>query len=161
MLVNCNFVSNSIIMKQVLLVFSIMFSTFSFSQAYKTAVGLKGGYPGYGSLNVKHYFSGPNAIEASLGGGANYLWLQGLYEINKTLPTDGLNWYLGVGPNVGLGNISNNSGFYFSGVGVIGIEYTFQDLPIDLALDTGPVLSIVPSIGFYWGGGIAVRYTLK
>ena len=148
-------------MKKVLLVLSVFLSTLSFSQSYKTAIGVKGGYPGYGSLNAKHYFTGSSAIEASIGGGANFLWLQGLYEINQALPTDGLNWYLGVGPNVGLGNLTNNSGVYFSGSGVIGIEYTFQDLPINLALDTGPVIEIIPTLGFNWSGGIAVRYTLK
>jgi hypothetical protein len=148
-------------MKKVLLVLSIFLSTLSFSQSYKTAIGVKGGYPGYGSLNAKHYFSGSSAVEASIGGGSNFLWLQGLYEINQALPTDGLNWYLGVGPSIELGNTNNNSGLILSATGVIGIEYTFQDLPINIALDTGPNLKIIPALGFDWRGAIAIRYTLK
>ena len=68
----------------VLLVF-ITVSTFSYSQNYKTAIGIKGGYPGYGSLNGKHFLNSKTAIEGSIGGGTNTLWLQGLYELNFSL----------------------------------------------------------------------------
>jgi hypothetical protein len=150
-------------MRRLVLLTFVFVSTISFSQSYKTAVGLKGGYPGFGSLNVKHYISGSNAIEGSIGGSANFLWLQGLYEINKSLPTDGLNWYVGVGPSIGFANTNNNTsdGLFLMGTGLIGIEYTFQDLPINIALDSGPSIEVVPSFGFQWGGGFAIRYTLK
>ncbi len=150
-------------MRRIVFLAFIIASTSSFAQSYKTAVGLKGGYPGYGSLNVKHYISQSNAIEGSIGGSANFLWLQGVYEINKSLPTDGLNWYFGVGPSLGFANSNNNTtnGLFIMGTGLIGIEYTFQDLPINIALDTGPSIQIVPGFNFQWGGGFAVRYTLK
>lgn len=150
-------------MKKTLFLTVILISTFTFSQSYKTAIGLKGGYPGFGSLNAKHYLNGSHAIEASVGGNANFLWLQGIYEVNKSLPTDGMNWYLGIGPSIGIANTNNNTtnGLYLMGTGLIGIEYTFQDLPINISLDTGPSIQIIPNIGFEWGGGLAVRYTLK
>lgn len=150
-------------MKKILFFAVILISTLTFSQSYKTAIGFKGGYPGFGSLNAKHYLKASHAIEASIGGNANFLWLQGIYEINKSLPTSGMNWYLGIGPSLGIANTMNNTtdGLYLMGTGLIGIEYTFQDLPINIALDTGPNLQFIPNIGLRWGGGLAVRYTLK
>lgn len=143
--------------------FVFIIGSFVSAQGYKTAVGFKGGYPGYGSISVKHYLNSINAIEANLGAGLNGLTVQGLYEWNHALPTSGLNWYLGVGPNIGLlSNKSiNGSTFYLSGSGLIGIEYVFENLPLDLALDAGPIIQVIPSFGLGWGGGIAVRYTLK
>jgi hypothetical protein len=150
-------------MKKILFLAVISISTFTFSQSYKTAIGLKGGFPGFGSLNAKHYLKGSHAIEASIGGNLNFIWLQGIYEVNKSLPTDGMNWYLGVGPSIGITNTNGNTtdGLYLMGTGLIGIEYTFQDLPINISLDTGPSIQIIPNAGFGWGGGLAVRYTLK
>jgi len=149
-------------MRKLVYVLFVLISTASYSQSYKTAVGLKGGYPGYGSLNIKHYINGSHALEGSIGGSKDNLWVQGLYEINKAPPTDGLNWYFGIGPNIGFVNSSiSNSSLFLSASGVIGIEYTFQDLPINIALDTGPAINIIPAASFGWGGGIAVRYTLK
>ena len=94
-------------MKRILvsLVF-ITVSTFLYSQNYKTAIGIKGGYPGYGSLNGKHFLNSKTAIEGSVGGGANTLLLQGLYELNYSLE-DGLNWYAGGGANVGFYSFKN------------------------------------------------------
>ena len=149
----------------VLLVF-ITVSTFSYSQNYKTAIGIKGGYPGYGSLNGKHFLNSKTAIEGSIGGGTNTLWLQGLYELNFSLE-QGLNWYAGGGANVGFYSFKNTitnertSNMILGLNGIVGIEYTFEDFPLNVALDTGPNLRIINSFGFGWGAGIAVRYAIK
>lgn len=154
-------------MKNCLILLAIIASTsFSFAQNYKTAIGIKGGYPGYGSLNAKHFLGSKNAIEGSIGGGANTLWLQGLYELNYTLE-DGLNWYFGGGANVGFYSFKNTitnertSNMILGINGVLGIEYTFEDFPLNVALDTGPNIRIINSFGFGWGAGIAVRYAIK
>lgn len=149
----------------VLLVF-ITVSTFSYSQNYKTAIGIKGGYPGYGSLNGKHFLNSKTAIEGSIGGGTNTLWLQGLYELNFSLE-DGLNWYAGGGANIGFYSYKNpfnnerTSNMILGLNGIVGLEYTFEDLPLNVALDTGPNLRIINSLGFGWGAGLAVRYAIK
>ncbi len=141
-------------------------TTFSYSQNYKTAIGVKGGYPGYGSLNGKHFLNSKTAIEGSIGGGTNTLWLQGLYELNFSLE-QGLNWYAGGGANVGFYSFKNTitnertSNMILGLNGIVGIEYTFEDFPLNVALDTGPNLRIINSFGFGWGAGIAVRYAIK
>jgi len=145
-------------MKKILFLGVLLISAFSFSQSYKMAIGLKGGYPTIGGLNAKKMLTRSTAAELSIGGGyAGGLLLSGLFEVQKPLPeTKGLNWYLGAGPTIGFGtNI-----FYFNVNGVIGLDYTFHDFPLNIALDSGPVIALSP-IGFYWGGGLAIRYALK
>ncbi len=146
-------------MKKILFLATFSISTFTFSQSYKTAIGLKGGYPSLGGINIKKILSSSTAAEFSIGGYDGGLTIAGLFEIQKPLPElNGLYWYLGVGPTVG----SVNETLLLTANGVLGIEYTFQDLPINIALDTGPVIQLIGNRNlFSWGGGIAVRYTLK
>jgi hypothetical protein len=154
-------------MKNCLILLVIIASTsFSYAQNYKTAVGIKGGYPGFGSLNGKHFLNSKTAIEGSIGGGSSTLWLQGLYELNFSLE-DGLNWYAGGGANVGFYSYKNpfnnqrTSNMILGINGIVGIEYTFEDFPLNVALDTGPNIQIINSFGFGWGAGIAIRYAIK
>jgi hypothetical protein len=132
-------------------------STCSWSQQYKTAVGIKGGYPSLGGLDIKHFLRPGFAVEGTIGGFSNTLLISALAEVQKSLPEPtGLDWYAGVGPTLGV-----TSGTYILSVnGVVGVDYTFQDFPLNLSLDTGPVLSLSP-IGFGWGGGLAIRYAFK
>ncbi|HBW85329.1 MAG TPA: hypothetical protein DEF82_00845 [Crocinitomicaceae bacterium] len=132
-------------------------STCSWSQQYKTAVGIKGGYPSLGGLDIKHFLRPGFAVEGTIGGFSNTLLISALAEVQKSLPEPtGLDWYVGVGPTLGV-----TSGTYILSVnGVVGVDYTFQDFPLNLSLDTGPVLSLSP-IGFGWGGGLAIRYAFK
>ncbi len=154
-------------MKKILILLAFVgVSTFSYSQNYKTAIGIKGGYPGYGSLNGKHFLNTKTAIEGSIGGGSNMLWFQGLYELNFSLQ-DGLSWYAGGGANVGFYSYKNpfnnerTSNMILGLNGIVGIEYTFEELPLNVALDTGPNLRLINSLGFGWGAGLAVRYAIK
>jgi hypothetical protein len=154
-------------MKNYLILLVIIASTsFSYAQNYKTAIGIKGGYPGFGSLNGKHFLNSKTAIEGSIGGGSSTLWLQGLYELNFSLE-DGLNWYAGGGANVGFYSYKNpltndrTSNMILGINGIVGIEYTFEDFPLNVALDTGPNIQVINSFGFGWGAGIAIRYAIK
>ncbi|MFA9211808.1 MAG: hypothetical protein ACEQR5_08265 [Moraxellaceae bacterium] len=138
----------------------------SFAQDYKTAIGVKGGFPAYGSLNLKHDF-GKAMGEFRLGGSGNSFIVQGLYEQNYDLQ-DGIQWYYGLGASIGswngnghLYNENHYSGFYMSVDGVLGLEYTIPDLPINVALDAGPSFVISPLTRLAFGGAVAVRYILK
>jgi hypothetical protein len=129
----------------------------SWSQQYTTAVGIKGGYPSLGGLDIKHFLGPGFAIEGTLGGFSGTMLISALAEVQKSLPEPtGLDWYVGVGPTLGI----SSGTFLFAANGVIGVDYTFQDFPLNLSLDTGPVISLSP-IGFGWGGGLAIRYAFK
>ncbi|MGB0932972.1 MAG: hypothetical protein ACPGU5_01745 [Lishizhenia sp.] len=140
---------------------------FGSSQQYTTSVGLKGGLFGWGALNGKHFISRSNALEATIGGGRNFTWLELLYEWqNPTDLIDGLDWYFGAGGAFGTWSKNYNSddfnsGFHLGARAVIGLDYTFSNVPINLGLDTGPYLSLINGPGFGWHGGFALRYILK
>ena len=146
-------------MKKILLTafLFLAFSICSWSQQYKTAVGIKGGYPSLGGLDIKHFLRSGFAVEGTIGGFSGTMLISALIEVQKSLPEPtGLDWYVGVGPTLGI----SSGTFLFAANGVIGVDYTFQDFPLNLSLDTGPVLSLSP-IGFGWGGGLAIRYAFK
>jgi hypothetical protein len=54
-----------------------------------------------------------------------------------------------------------SAGLFIVGTGVIGLDYTIPGIPINIALDTGPLVGIINTRGFGWGGGFAIRYVLK
>ena len=145
-------------MKRLLIILFALFfgSEVNAQNSYSTVVGFKGGYPAYGALNLKHVLNS-NALELTLGGALNTLYIQGLLEYQKPLPEpSGLDWYVGIGPNLGIGN-----NFLVSASGLLGLDYTFQEIPLNIAIDSGPILNIVPAVGVNWGGGLAIRYVLK
>lgn len=162
------------------LLFVSMFAFLVHGQSYQTAIGLKGGNVGGGTiggggLNIKHFFAGSNAVEATVGLGRYHFNFQALYEWQKGLDESiGLDWYFGLGGTIGSwrGTWNNhpvyggdyNSGFYLGGNAVIGLDWNLEsilNIPIDMALDTGPYIGIINSGVFGWGGGFAIRYILN
>lgn len=145
----------------------ILFPFLSSAQAYTTSVGLKGGFFGWGAINGKHFISGSNALEATVGGGRNFTWFELLYEWQSATDlVDGLDWYIGAGGALGTWRKNYdfddfNSGFHLGARAVAGLDYTFSSIPLNLGLDTGPYLSLINGPGFGWHGGFAVRYILN
>lgn len=160
-------------MKGIILIFSFVFFGYSFGQNYNTALGFKGGYPTWGALNVKHFFGGSsNAIEGSLGLGYRYFWVQGMYERNYAISAaPGLDFYWGLGADIGFWTngyqyYHPKKDRYYGGVwggldAVVGLEYTFEQIPLNLALDFGPTIRLFPYLGGGYNGGFAIRYAFK
>lgn len=161
----------------------LFIANFGFSQDYRTALGVKGGFPGIAAFNIKHNLGAKSAIEGSIGGAANLVWFQGLYEINNPIQ-DGFSWYYGGGFDIGIwtfassyytvygpgyyddddyyiGNRYNGHRAYGGLDGVIGLEYTFAKIPLNLAVDASPVLRLFPRIGFGLYANVAARFTIK
>jgi len=65
---NYNFAIKLNIMKTSFTILILFLASSSFTQNYKMAIGFKGGYPGYGSLNAKKSISKSDYLEASIGG---------------------------------------------------------------------------------------------
>jgi hypothetical protein len=175
-------------MKKIILSLFILFS-FSFkAQNYEQVIGIKSGYPGYGSINFKTFFSPNNAADLLVGASFEelnrYVWLNCLFEFNKNIiNTSGFSWYAGVGPAVGYW-IRGNSGYkgkktdptnalivgttYKAWVGLntaLGIEYTLSGVPINFALEAGPAANFYIGNGFFLEPSgivnIAFRYVLN
>ena len=148
-------------MKTSFTVLILFLTTSFFPQNYKMALGFKGGYPGYGSLNAKKSISKSDYLEASIGGFGRYPYNIGFhvqldYERMQALE-DGFSFYYGGGVLLGL----TSSFVHLAPKALLGLEYNFEDLPLNISIDTGPYLFVSPKIGFIWGGGLALRYAIR
>lgn len=141
------------------------------AQYYKTAVGLKIGW-GIG-LNAKHFLgeNSDHAVETSLDFQKDGFILNGYYEYHlEAFKADGLRWYFGAGAYLGSWgdvqwrNADENLGkniFVFGAVGIMGIEYTLENYPINFSIDLQPRYNLIGGSIPWATGGITVRYTFK
>lgn len=128
------------------------------AQDYKTGIGLRGG-TAWG-LTVKHFISQKAAFEGFLYAYNYGFNVTGLYEIhNKAFDVDNLNWYYGFGAHVGSYDKADIHEFVLGADGVIGIEYSFTEAPVNIGLDWNPYFNIVGDAGFKpASGAISIRY---
>ena len=139
----------------------IVASLFSLSSTaqdgYKTALGvrLSSSVPAIkNGVTFKHFF-GNNAVEAILSFGDGTA-LCGLYEIHKPLGVSNLQWLIGAGAYVGLSSDTKKIG----AAGILGLDYKFAGLPLNLTLDWKPELNLVSTVGFEASGvGFSARFT--
>lgn len=129
------------------------------AQDYNTGVGLRLGY--YNGLTVKHFISPKSAVEGLL----IFRWagvaVTGLYEVhNQAFDVERLKWYFGGGAHVGFFGIGygGGSGTFVGIDGIIGIEYKFEEVPINLGLDWKPAFDFGYSHFFGDGAALSVRY---
>ena len=155
-------------MKKIILTLTlaIFITAFASAQDYNTAIGLRLGT----SIGVtaRHFLGEKSAVEGLLTTRWPGLEITGLYEFsNNAFEVDRLNWYFGFGAHLGFYN-GNNTPWGESGTsyailgidGIIGMEYSFIDVPINLSLDWKPMFNLTSYTGF-WGDALAlsVRYT--
>lgn len=142
-------------MKKFLVMAALMVATLTVSaQEYNWAAGLRFG--GFNGLTAKKQL-GSNALEfgASWGIG-NYLMVDGVYEWQQPVITDGFTLYYGGGAYVGLAGQS----FWLGAEGVVGLEYRLPiNFPLAISLDYRPGLNIIPGIGFNAVNfGLGIKY---
>jgi hypothetical protein len=140
----------------VILAFSIV--ALSGAQDYKTGIGLRAGFSN--GITLKHFVSDSRAFEGLLASHWGGLDVTGLYEIHdQAFDVEHLNWYYGFGGH--LGSYSGNpvSGTVVGIDGILGIEYTFTEAPINIGLDWKPAFNIIGNSAFWPdGGALSVRY---
>jgi hypothetical protein len=157
----------SLIMKKsfILIILILVLSLSLNAQDYKTCVGLRAGIP-YG-LTIKHFMSETNAVEGILASNWGGFVATALYEKERwTGHYPALNWYWGFGAHVGFWDEGANryvnstyTGSVIGVDGVLGIEYTFDEIPLNLSLDVLPSVNLIGSTG--WGGingALSIRY---
>ena len=152
-----------------------IFTVQSQSSEYKTAAGLRFGYPT--SVSLKHFLNEKNAVEVFAG----FRWYDrfasdfrvgGLYLIHTPITdVEGLKWYYGGGPTAIFNfydSVVYSANDYASvNLGImaaLGLDYKFADYPISLSVDWIPTLVIGKSNynGFQFGySALSARYTLK
>jgi hypothetical protein len=149
-------------MKKILLTLVLALTVVALANAqdYKTGIGLRGGW-GYG-LTVKHFISEKSALEGILSSRWSGFEVTGLYEIhNRAFDVDRLNWYFGGGAHVGFyGNNYPGGNVTVVGIdGILGLEYNFKEVPINLSLDWKPAFNFVGYNHFFGdGGAFSIRY---
>jgi hypothetical protein len=153
--------------KAFFLIFFVSIVSISISQSYTTALGVRFGT--INGLTVKQSLGGSSVIEGVVTSRLNWrgLDIMGLYEIHSNLmEIEGLYWYYGGGAHLSFWNgkyvdwNNSNSAFTVIGVdGVLGIEYTLQEHPINFSVDWIPRYNLIGYTKF-WGnmGGLSVRY---
>jgi len=118
------------------------------AQDYKTGVGLRGGF--FNGLTVKHFVKSNSAFEGLLFSRWKGLEITGLYEVHApAFQTDRLKWYFGGGGHLGFYNGDNTtwgeSGNYYTNIGIdgiLGIEYSIKEIPLNIGLDWKPEFNI-------------------
>lgn len=125
---------------------------------YKNAIGVRLGstVPAVKSgITYKHFFN-KAAVEGIISFGDGVA-ICGLYEIHKPINSvENLQWFVGFGGYLGINNSKNNVG----AAGIIGLDYKFTNVPLNLTLDWKPELNIVSKVGFEASGiGFSARFT--
>src|SRR6476620_12369063 len=83
-------------------------------------------------------------VHADASFGNQGLGVDALYDfLYRPLADTPLNWYVGAGPSLNIGNE-----FWLGASGEIGLEYKFEDVPIALGADWRPTLWIVKETTF-------------
>ena len=151
-----------------LLLIGISFSTTA--QSSKSALGLRFG--GSSGVSYKQYVNSNRAVEVIGSFPRSGLQLTGLYQVYKPLSPANLSFFYGVGGHVGVWDDRNQRVWFeedqnFNQVivgfdGILGLNYDFQEVPINLSLDWKPEVNLASYRGV-WVGDIAlsVRYYWK
>jgi hypothetical protein len=153
-------------MKKVIITFLLVMSIMSIvsAQDYKTGIGIRAGFSS--GLTIKHFENRKAAFEGLLTTRWQGFDITGLYEIHgQAFEVERLNWYYGGGAHLGFynGNYVTwgkiGTTYTIAGLdGILGIEYTFSDLPINVGIDWKPVLNLVGYTGLWSEGGISARF---
>lgn len=141
-----------------------MFVMVSNAQDYETGLGLRVGSAA--GFTVKHFLNEKAAIEGILSTKWHGFDITGLYEIHdQAFDVENLRWYYGFGAHIGFYNGeyvewgSPGTTYNVLGIdGVIGIEYSFTEAPINLGLDLKPALNLIGYTGLWVEFGLSVRY---
>ena len=109
------------------------------------------------SITGKYFVTDRSAVEGIISFGSRF-GIGGLLEIHRPTNIEGLKWFYGAGAYVGF----ENSDTYLGPTGILGIDYKFTNVPVNLSLDWKPELDIIPDINFVPDAfALSVRFTLK
>jgi hypothetical protein len=109
------------------------------------------------SITAKYFATDRTAIEGLLSFGSRF-GFGGLLEIHNKFNTPGLSWFYGAGAYVGF----QDSETYLGPTGIIGMDYKFPNVPVNLSIDWKPELDIIPDINFVPDAfALSIRFAIK
>lgn len=117
------------------------------AQDYKLAMGIRFSSASptlSNSVSIKYCMDEQNAVEGLISFGSRF-GLGALYEKQQIIGgIPAFKWFYGAGGYVGFENHTT----YVGPTGIVGLDYKFQNAPINLSLDWKPELDIAPKINF-------------
>jgi hypothetical protein len=139
------------------------------AQDYKTALGVRlssASAAVNNSISIKHFINDRAAIEGLFSFG-DPLAFGAMLEIHKPLAASGLSWFYGGGgylsflKTYNVNQQKNEIDPNFGAMGVLGLDYKFANVPLNLSLDWKPELNLVSDINFEPAAvGFTARFTL-
>lgn len=138
------------------------------AQDYKTALGVRlssANAMQNNSISIKQFINEKTAIEGLFTFG-DPLSLGALLEFHKPLSASGLRYFYGAGAYIAFVKKVNtvtqktSTDPNFGAQGVIGLDYKFNNIPLNISLDWKPELNIVSDINFEPAAiGFSARFT--
>ncbi len=160
-------------MKKILAVCFLSLPLLVFTQEYKSAFGVKIGYPGFVGLNGKVFMGKWLALDNLAGVNFDrdnqFVALIPVLEFNKKFGlNDGYNWYAGAGPNFQYyisgaymhDDASTTNGLLIKTDALFGLEYTAPKTRMNAAIEGGPSINVYPFIKVGGFVNIAVRFAI-
>jgi hypothetical protein len=153
----------------VLLLASALLSVTSLkAQSYKTALGIRLSSSApivNNSISIKQFINDKTAIEGLLSF-SDPLALGILAEFHKPLSAAGLQYFYGGGGYLGFiktynpNKLKNENQLNFGAQGIVGLDYKFDKVPINISLDWKPELNLISDINFEPAAiGFTARFT--
>lgn len=129
------------------------------AQDYKVGVGLRFSSADptlSNSVSIKYFLDESNALEGLVSFGSRF-GIGALYE--RHLQIGGIpafKWFYGAGGYIGF----ESGKTYIGPTGIIGMDYKFENAPINLSLDWKPELDLAPKINFVAAAfALSARFT--
>ena len=149
------------IMKKILVTFLLIIVVSGgklLAQEYKFGAGLRlsNASPTISnSVSAKYFFKEQDAMEALVSFG-NRFGIGLLYEKHRPFAGgNGFRWFYGFGGYVGF----QGGDTYLGPSGVLGLDYKFKDVPLNLSVDWKPELDIIPKVNLVPDAfGLTARY---
>lgn len=151
-----------------LILAALMFAGAVSAQSYKTGLGVRLSSSQAmvnNSITIKHFLNERSAIEGLLSFG-DPLAVGAMYEVHRPFSTEGLQWFYGGGGYLGFvkswnpNKQKNETDANIGAMGVLGLDYKFMNIPLNLSLDWKPELNLVSDIHFEPAAiGFSARFT--
>lgn len=145
------------------------------AQPHKFAIGIRGEKSSYNlslaDISISSFVNQKNALELQVGYGRGFIYGEVRHLLYNKLITlhfrNDVYKYFGESIDLGYWNTNyddkyNSESFrkgYWAGVGpVIGTAYTVNKFPINVTIDTGSSLRVLPEFSFGWAITSTIRW---
>lgn len=133
-------------------------------QEYKTGLGIRAGVAS--GLTIKHFQNRTTALEGLITSRWQGFVLTGLIEKHaQAFDVEHLTWFYGGGAHFGFYNGNyvtwERAGASYTVLGldgILGLEYTFSEVPINIGIDWKPAVNLIGYTTLWSEGGLSIRY---